>query len=443
MASERGGAASGHRVFPPDGLAECPDVSGVHIGTGRFAAVPEDRAKHGIPAARGVPRTAALIASPARIRGEILRIVVRDVFSGLRHRLQAEPCLPHLPPRWVLAATVLMTSSLPEPLRAQTPARSVAASSTPGAVARAFFDALEYERWTEAARLVHPTVLARHREQILASIRHGSAGPGLTAEDLLRRDPRMPLEAAEYEASRVAETSSNYERRQLQRAGVASVAELERLSPEEAFARFLQASDERRSIQRELELGAGVQLAEVLARATPRAVRTVIGTVTAPKHPGTPAASGGELAHVVYTLARRARHDRAPLAELTAVVGVRRHAGAWKLDPGDHQAHELLGGGSMSVMLEHPDGLRADLRDLVRTAAVWPREGSPRLRVRMSGAGSDPVQVPPTTLVFERLALDGTVAARIEVPAEAWSQLAGAMSLWSLLIPEEGESPAR
>jgi hypothetical protein len=117
-------------------------------------------------------------------------------------------------------------------------------------------------------------------------------------------------------------------------------------------------------------------------------------------------------------------------------MGTRRVGSGWKLDPGDHVAHELFGSSNYSVRFSHVEDGPPDLSAAVRQVVVWPDEGAPQLRIRLVGAGPDPLEVPPTALVLERLAPDGTVAARLEVPADASGRLGEIVTLWCLLIPE-------
>jgi hypothetical protein len=338
----------------------------------------------------------------------------------------------------LLAICVLLApTAMPESLRAQDPAVPTSAPTLPPeAAAQAFFAALESGRWPDAARLVHSAALMRYREQNISMVRSALREPErpvVTPEVLLRHDPQMPREVAEYQARRVAEASQDHRRWALEHAGVASLEELERLSPEEAFARFLAANDERRAIQRAVEREADPAMGELLARAAPRTERTVIGSVPAPGKHGAGDVQADSVAYVVYSVTQRAPHTPSMGPERVAVVGARRDGAVWKVDPGEPMGHELFGGGSFAVSVE-TEGGPSNLLDAARHVAVWPAQGTPRLRARMAGAGADPLKAPPTELVLERLAPDGTVTARVEVPAEAWDRLADVVVLWSLLI---------
>jgi hypothetical protein len=313
-------------------------------------------------------------------------------------------------------------------------AAAQAGAATPDAAVRSFFAALESGRWMDAARMVHPGALARFREGHLESVR-SATDPAfqreLSVDELLRHDPQMPRAVAEYQVQRNSQSTRTYLRHALESAGVASLEELERLRPEEAFARFLAANDERRQIQRALEGRADSAMGALISRMAPRTLRTLIGTV--------PAAPGAETAYAVYSVSHGggmmglAGHGR------VSVVALRRDGEGWKLDPAEAGAHELFGGTGFAFSIE-PTGSMPDFAALAARPAVWPEAGTPRLRVRMEGAGADPLKQPPTTLIVERLAPDGTVAARVDVPAEAWRTLSGMFELFTLLLPEP-ESP--
>jgi hypothetical protein len=333
----------------------------------------------------------------------------------------------------VAAVLARFAALAPAPLRAQT--SDPGAAPTPEAAVRAFIAALESQRWEDAARLVHPEALDRYRERSLSSLR--VVAHRASAEDFLRQDPQMPPEVAEYQARRAAEGAREYRRFELERAGVASAEELESLSPEQAFARYLEANDLQRSLQRVIERETDEPSAELFTRAAPRLDRIVIGSVPASQPPG--GISGmpaGEFAYVLYSVAHRVRNYPEHGPERVAVVGARRDGSDWKLDPRDHEAHELFGSSNYTVAFSHVEDGPPDLSAAVRQVVVWPAQGSPQLRIHLEGAGPDPFKAPPTALVLERLAPDGTVAARVEVPADASGRLDGIVTLWCLLIPE-------
>ena len=308
-------------------------------------------------------------------------------------------------------------------------------AATPDAAARSFFAALESGRWMDAARMVHPAALARYRERKLSSLRSSAdsaAWRPQTVDDLLRFDPQMPRAVAEYQVQQSRQHRDTYQGHELASAGVASPEEFERLAPAEAFARFLAASDERRQMRRALEGKTDSVMAALISRMAPRSVRTLIGAV--------PAAPGAETAYAVYSVSHGGGRMGVGGHARVSVVGLRRDGAAWKLEPGEAEAHELFGGGNFAFSIE-PSGSMPDFAALAARPAVWPEDGAPRLRVRMEGVGADPLKQPPTMLIVERLAANGTVAARVDIPAEAWRTLSGMFELFMLLVPEP-ESPA-
>jgi hypothetical protein len=314
-------------------------------------------------------------------------------------------------------------------------AAAQAGAATPDAAARSFFAALESGRWMDAARMVHPDALTRFREDKLTSVRSAldpASRCDLTVDELLRHDPKMPRAVAEYQVQQASQNTRTHLRYELETAGVASLEEFERLGPEEAFARFLAANDERRQLQRALQGRADSVTGALISRMAPRTVRTLIGSV--------PAAQDAETAYAVYSVSHGGGRMGLGGHGRVSVVALRRDGAAWKLDPGEAMGHELFGGGSFAVSIE-PNGSMPDFAALAARPAVWPETGTPRLRVRMEGAGADPLKQPPKTLILERLAANGTVSARVDVPAEAWRTLSSMFEMFMLMIPEP-ETPA-
>ncbi len=312
--------------------------------------------------------------------------------------------------------------ALPRPATAQ--------AASPDAAVRSFFSALEGRRWREAAAMVHPAALARLREERVQMARAMAPGGrrSITVEDLMRSDPKMPREVAEYQVRRDAEGMAEHQDWALRRFGVVSVEELERLSAEEAFARWLQATDTREFLRDDVMRQGDSLRAELAARVAPREVRAVLGSVPA----------GDTLAYVTYTAAMRMSPTDITLPERVGVLAARRHGAGWRVDPGRLMGDALFGGGNFAVAFD-TEFAPVDLTRQVRETAVWPATGAPRFRARMQGFGSDLLRQPPTSLVLERLAPNGTVAARMEIPAAAWNGLSGVLSAWALLVAEPPE----
>lgn len=319
-------------------------------------------------------------------------------------------------------------------------ARNPTPSDTADAAARAFFAALEAGRHTDAAALVHPAALSRSRERSLSELRTRGEGAfrAMTAEDFLRGDPGMPREVAEYQAARANEQMPDDGGWALERAGVASLEELERMSPAEAFARFLAVNDTRATVRRAVAREPDAGLRELATRAAPRTVRAVIGSVPALAASGEP---DHDVAYVTYTIGYGLSPIGKARPEHARLIGARRDGAEWKIDF-DDSPDDVLGGISVGISVLRVEGDPFDLAELVRRAVSWPEEGAPWLRASMAGFGADPLREPPTTLILEQLDADGTVAARVEIPAGAWNHLEDVVSLWSLLVREaDGAEP--
>ncbi len=186
--------------------------------------------------------------------------------------------------------------------------RLAAPADAPQAVARAFFDALESERWIHAARLIDPTAVQRfHRERTraLAFRLPERMTVDEIVEQMIRRDPDMPREVAEYQARKTAEAMA--ERGSFltfEFARVQSIEEVLRLSPVELTARRLEAKDPRyrfaRSRQQARARFPDRVPPEALDTNAPSVRHTITGSV----------AEGDSLAYVVYRFEQAAPRSR-------------------------------------------------------------------------------------------------------------------------------------
>jgi hypothetical protein len=129
-----------------------------------------------------------------------------------------------------------------------------ATQEAPAGVVKAFFKAVAEERWRDAARYLDVSTFDRYRRAQVAYLRQARPGPQLAVEDLLRIDPDMPREVAEYEVRRMAQRRHGIDD-ELSRefAGVTSVDTLAAMSADDAAARWLQAKDFRLIVRRELQ----------------------------------------------------------------------------------------------------------------------------------------------------------------------------------------------
>lgn len=116
-------------------------------------------------------------------------------------------------------------------------------SLDPAATVDSFWQAVLGMRWAEAVRYLDLTELERARQTQLESARL-RPGREYTAVDLMRRDPDMPLEAAEYEIRRRDKLRRDYPQQPFPNYyGVDSLPQLERMPIEEVAMRWLQAHD--------------------------------------------------------------------------------------------------------------------------------------------------------------------------------------------------------
>jgi hypothetical protein len=163
--------------------------------------------------------------------------------------------------------------------------------SDPIALFQAALDAIGAEDWRAAALLCDPVSLRHFHGQILAQF--APAVHEIAVEDLLRHDPEMPREAAEYEVARHRKASDAAARLRHEIPRVASLAELRELSPAEAFAGWL----EERSFRRQLE-----QRAAAGERAAMKAAQLPRGASVFALHlsPLGAVTDGERVTHVLY-----------------------------------------------------------------------------------------------------------------------------------------------
>jgi hypothetical protein len=115
--------------------------------------------------------------------------------------------------------------------------------SDPAATVQAFWQAVFAGQWPEAVGLLDLGDIERFRKAQLDAARRASDREP-TVEDLLRRDPDMPRQAAEYEIKRRAKARLQYPPRPFWMFyGVDSAGQLERMPLEEAAARWVQGHD--------------------------------------------------------------------------------------------------------------------------------------------------------------------------------------------------------
>jgi hypothetical protein len=181
----------------------------------------------------------------------------------------------------------------------------------PLALFGAAVDALNRERWADAAALCDPASLTAFARQL-----HGAFAPvppehKVTAESYLAHEPGMPRAVAEYYAARANAQQDPANRLHEEFAGVADVDALRALGPAETFAAWLDGHSRRRQYERHVAAGRASRAAADRALAYTRdagwdAYRyAALGVV----------ADGERIAHVLYG------RDRGDFADPAAWTG--------------------------------------------------------------------------------------------------------------------------
>jgi len=114
--------------------------------------------------------------------------------------------------------------------------------ASPEDVVRAAITALDEERWADLIPLVDPEVLAPFTVSSLRELRAMAARRPRTPEEIREAEPWLPLAVAEYQAGEERAWLEQGRPQLLREWGVADLAELELLSPEELFVRYLAAN---------------------------------------------------------------------------------------------------------------------------------------------------------------------------------------------------------
>lgn len=129
------------------------------------------------------------------------------------------------------------------------PVRAHGQAGHPAArVAGDFFESLWRGEWRQAASLVDLSGFSMYLDAVLQP---RPPVPPLTVEQYLRHDPDMPREVAEYQVRKFNESQVHAARRMgMEFAGIDSSAQLARLAPHEAMARWLEARDPTYQLQR-------------------------------------------------------------------------------------------------------------------------------------------------------------------------------------------------
>ena len=122
---------------------------------------------------------------------------------------------------------------------------------SPDSVASAFFSALAREQWLSAAHLLDLEQFRPIVSRTVALVRQYGPPRPPTIEDLMRDDPDMPREVAEYQLRKYREYAGQEDPNPLphQFAGVTTVDALAALPLDRAAAAWLEAQDDRTRIR--------------------------------------------------------------------------------------------------------------------------------------------------------------------------------------------------
>lgn len=189
----------------------------------------------------------------------------------------------------ILAAFALFACAPQATARPVAPAS--AAATAPAAVAQSFFDALRDERWDAAAGHLDLDRFARYLSDRFADIERldTAAIATITPEQMMRHEPEMPREVAEYFANRATASRAKLADHVLsQFAGVPDRDSLRRLPVRAAAARWLEAHDLRYQMRRAREelRQRGCELPEEEPGTIGEPRRQVVGAVLAENAPG-------------------------------------------------------------------------------------------------------------------------------------------------------------
>ena len=253
----------------------------------------------------------------------------------------------------VLSAIAVFGMYTAVPLHTQQP------DSSPRQIAEAFFAAERDGRWVDAARFLDLDVFEHIRRQDVANYRSRPKRSVLTVETLLKYDPSMPREAAEYQVKQANKQSDNFDILAHEFAHVPSVDSLAALPVLTAAAYWLEAKDPRWKMTRDQSRGPQqCQLPpDQLAAIRFPAARIVAVASTA--------GTGSSLTDVAYVLFRRWPWvDEGPTAVDPGpdippnILTLTRQSGKWRIYPVDNDGifseSFALGCGTGSIQTHSP-----------------------------------------------------------------------------------------
>lgn len=211
-------------------------------------------------------------------------------------------------------------------------AAPAAGQSSPRDAAVGFLDAWNARLWAETARFLDLDSFDRFRRDFVARARRQpEEGPQPSVEEILRNNPDMPREAAEYQLRRMREQQRRFaDPTPFEFARVSSASALRALTAEEAAARWLESRDPRWQVRMQYEQAGCPAPADLAEVPLPR--RRLIGVVADGDSTtyalfkedrgadGAPAWVGGDVS-VMELAQRRGRWVVVPRADLVPEVG--------------------------------------------------------------------------------------------------------------------------
>ena len=160
----------------------------------------------------------------------------------------------------------------------------------PVAVFNAAADAIRRKDWPAVVALCDPVSLIAFRRELLSSIAPPKPWAQLTVDDLMRHDPEMPREAAEYHLAQ-QRRFTDQTNRLADELGVETVAQAEAMTPQDTFIAWLDAHSFPRQLERQIEQGHVPPDAANLMESFPELWRIAFDAVIE-----------GNLAYVLYRL---------------------------------------------------------------------------------------------------------------------------------------------
>lgn len=299
-----------------------------------------------------------------------------------------------------------------------TPSAGAAAAET---ALRTLFDHLENMRWDSAAALVHPAVLTGFKTTRLEDARARERASSDTSPPQSDMPPEVAAWFTAQRKKHAALLGTDTEpalARELAR--VRTIAELEALSPEQAYARWLEARDPRASFRRLAALSHQPIPPDFREDQLPRDRRTIVGSVM----------EDDSTVHVVYRTSPFpsvvAGDERSGWNN--ALTTMRRTPRGWRLWSTKDDSQVLFSSGGWATVTVNVGSREKELAEAAKTVITWPANGTP-VRGKAFVSGYVRNDKPPRALVVEVTKPNGSVV-KVEVPQAVFGALAALLMNW-------------